>query len=247
MPCNQHIYANVLAHNYGAKPSRSEVTKGNKISHAISKCNVNVPEPLSTNTPTCSPCCHYNCLQFKLPEKCWHNPPAVRCRSSSAFSVFQSSLSHTHTNTNTHNTHLHMHSQPHKYTYILTHMHRPTHAHTYMPTQTAAGASATFYVDVDGGLLPWTLLQADVAAHVDGLCPRDVQSGHPMSPVFAPHLSPVLPLPLRQMFTLAAQGDGCIEWNDKMGASWGDGGLCVCCNIIGVCYEKISENRSFTV
>lgn len=103
------------------------------------------------------------------------------------------------------------------------------------PTQThgkdtAGTSSCTSHVDVDVGSLLRALLQADVAAHVCGLSPGDVQRGHPIHLLLSPHLGPLLPLPLHRLHTPALQLEGCAERHDHLGAGGGDHGLGVAWN-----------------
>lgn len=95
---------------------------------------------------------------------------------------------------------------------------------------TAGTSSRTSHVDVDVGSLLRALLQADVAAHVRGLSPGDVQRGHPIHLLLSPHLGPLLPLPLHRLHTPALQLEGCAERHDHVGAGGGDNGLGVACN-----------------
>lgn len=103
------------------------------------------------------------------------------------------------------------------------------------PTQThgkgtAGTSSCTSHVDIDVGSLPRALLQADVAAHVCGLSPGDVQRGHPIHLLLSPNLGPLLPLPLHRLHTPALQLEGCAERHDHVGTGGGDNGLGVACN-----------------
>lgn len=107
------------------------------------------------------------------------------------------------------------------------------HGRSASTRHTCPGESprATFHVDVDGAALLGALLQADVAAHVDGLSLGDAQRGRPRHPLLAPHLRPVLPLPLRLRVAVATQLEGRIERDDEVGAGGGDGGLGVACEV----------------
>ncbi|RCU34627.1 hypothetical protein DVA81_19200, partial [Acinetobacter baumannii] len=78
------------------------------------------------------------------------------------------------------------------------------------------------------------LLQADVAAHVNGLSLGDVQRGHPIRLILSPHLRPVLPLPLHRLHTLATQLKGCVERDDNVGVDGGDSGF-------GVAYDRMER------
>lgn len=89
---------------------------------------------------------------------------------------------------------------------------------------------ATSNIDVDGGLLPRALLQADVAAHVKRLSLGDVHYGQPINHFLPPHLPPV-PQPLHLPLAPALQFKRFVEIDDKVVLfSGGDNGLAVACN-----------------
>lgn len=94
--------------------------------------------------------------------------------------------------------------------------------------------AATSDIDVDGGLLPRALLQADVATHVTRLSPGDVYRGHPAGPLLSPqlHIRPVLPHPLDLLLTPAKQFERLVEIDDEVVVvSGGNNGL-------GVAYDE---------
>ena len=96
---------------------------------------------------------------------------------------------------------------------------------------------ATSNIDVDRGLIPRALLQADVAAHVSRLSPRDVQRRHPIHLSLSPklHVRPFLSQPLHLLLALTAQFQWFVDVNDKVvllsgGDSW-----------LGVAYKGIKR------
>lgn len=93
----------------------------------------------------------------------------------------------------------------------------------------AAKCAFTVDEDVDGRLLAAGPLQANVAAHVNGQRAVHVQGRRALRAPLAPHLGPLLPLPLDFLLALAAQVKGRVERDHQVGSRGGDAGLAVAC------------------
>lgn len=85
--------------------------------------------------------------------------------------------------------------------------------------------SATFYIDVDGGLLLGSLVVADKATHIMRPSLGDVQGQHPIDLLCIQGFGPTPSPPLSPAVPLAMQVKGLIKLDDEVGSLWDDTGL----------------------